>query len=312
MKFAFVFPGQGSQSCGMLNEMAEQDILVKETFSEASDILGHDLWHLSQQGPEEKLNQTEWTQPVILTASVALWRIWQAWELPQPALLAGHSLGEYTALVCAGSLNFAEAVKLVHYRGQFMQDSVAVGEGAMAAILGLDAVQIDEICQEEAQGDILAAANFNAPGQTVIAGNQAAVKRACARLLEKGARRAITLPVSVPSHCQLMQPAAERLSDLLKEVHLSSPTIPVLNNIEAKAECNPLIISQNLVEQLIKPVQWIKTIESMSQQGIKAVFECGPGSVLTGLNKRIISDLTYASLSTPDQLALVTNLLEID
>ena len=296
-KIAFVFPGQGSQHVGMLSQLAESEALVRSTYDEASAVLGYDLWDLVQNGPEESLNQTDKTQPALLTASVALWRIWQHKEGRQPDFMSGHSLGEYSALVCAEALSFQDAVQLVELRGQFMQSAVPVGEGSMAAIIGLEDEAIIEACAAAAEGQVVEAVNFNSPGQVVIAGNASAVERAMLLCKEKGAKRALPLSVSAPSHCQLMRPAAEQLAGKLAEISMSAPTIPVVQNVQALVESNPEKIKQNLVEQLFKPVLWVDCVTYMVSSGVESTIECGPGKVLSGLNKRIHKSLQTLAIN---------------
>lgn len=292
MTYAVVFPGQGSQSVGMLAELAETQPLVKQTFQEASDALGYDLWSLTQDGPADELNKTHITQPAMLTGGVALWRVWQSRVTSAPAAMAGHSLGEYSALVAAGSLSLADAVNLVADRGRFMQEAVPAGVGAMAAILGLDDAQVIAVCESAAAGEVVTAVNFNSPGQVVIAGHAAAVERAVEAAKEAGAKRALMLPVSVPSHCSLMMPAAEQLAERLAAITIHAPSIPVLNNVDVKAEIDPAAIREALKRQLFCPVRWVDTIHALGQQGISQLVECGPGKVLAGLNKRINREMT--------------------
>ena len=287
MSFAFVFPGQGSQSVGMLAELAEHHPVVSETFSQASEALGYDLWALVQNGPSEELNLTHHTQPAMLVAGVACWRVWQQQTNAVPSMMAGHSLGEYTALVCAGVIDLGDAAGLVADRGRFMQEAVAEGEGAMAAILGLDDDSVIALCADAAEQDVLSAVNFNSPGQVVIAGNAAAVERATVLAKERGAKRAIVLPVSVPSHCSLMLPAAEKLQHRLSEIAFTTPTITVVNNVDVATSDSVDEIKAALVKQLSNPVRWVETINKLSAEGIESVIECGPGKVLAGLNKRI-------------------------
>ncbi len=286
MSLAFVFPGQGSQSVGMLAELGEQS-LVKETFAQASEVVGFDLWELVQKGPEAELNDTANTQPAMLAAGVAIWRLWQQRGGENPVVMAGHSLGEYTALVCAGAVDFEEAVALVRERGRYMQEAVPPGEGAMAAILGLDDEQVIAICERAAEGEVVAAVNFNSPGQVVVAGAAGAVSRAVDLAKEEGAKRAIVLPVSVPSHCALMRDAARRLEERLKEVTIRSPEVPVVNNVDVMAERDPEAIRDALVRQLYSPVRWVETIRCLAERGVDSLVECGPGKVLAGLNRRI-------------------------
>jgi malonyl CoA-acyl carrier protein transacylase len=286
-KFAIAFPGQGSQSVGMLAELAEAYPIIKETFAEASAVLGYDLFELVMQGPAEELNKTWKTQPALLTSSVALWRLWQAQGGATPAVMAGHSLGEYSALVCAGALNFADAVKLVELRGQAMQRAVPEGVGAMAAIIGLDNDSIAANCEKAAQDQVVSPVNFNSPGQVVIAGHKEAVERANALMKESGAKRALPLPVSVPSHCALMKPAAEELAIALEKLEVKAPVIPVINNADVATVTDPAAIKDALVRQLYSPVRWTETVERMASEEITFEIEMGPGKVLSGLVKRI-------------------------
>ncbi|HIF9512003.1 TPA: ACP S-malonyltransferase [Photobacterium damselae] len=286
-KFAIVFPGQGSQAVGMLAELAEQFPIVQATFAEASEVLGYDLWALVQNGPAEDLNQTHRTQPALLTASVAIWCVWQEKGGEQPTVLAGHSLGEYSALVCAGVIDFKEAVKLVELRGQLMQEAVPAGVGAMSAIIGLDNDAIAKACADAAEDQVCSPVNFNSPGQVVIAGNKEAVDRANALCKEAGAKRALLLPVSVPSHCELMKPAADKLAVALENMTFNTPAIPVINNADVATETDPAAIKLALVKQLYGPVRWTESVERMAAEGIEELLEMGPGKVLTGLTKRI-------------------------
>ena len=296
-KFAIVFPGQGSQAIGMLADLGEQYDVVKQTFAEASQALGYDLWALVQDGPVENLNETFRTQPALLTASVAIWRIWQELGLEQPANLAGHSLGEYSALVCAGVIDFKEAIKLVELRGQLMQEAVPAGVGAMYAIIGLDDEAIAKACEEAAQNEVVSPVNFNSPGQVVIAGNKAAVERAGALCKEVGAKRALPLPVSVPSHCALMKPAADKLAVALEALDFNAPALPVINNVDVIAETDPEKIKSALVRQLYSPVRWTEGVQAMNEQGVEKLLELGPGKVLTGLTKRIVKTMTAAAVN---------------
>lgn len=296
-QFAFVYPGQGSQTVGMLTELAATYPLVEETFREASDALGYDLWQLVSQGPAEELNKTWQTQPALLAASVAIYRVWQQQGGEQPALMAGHSLGEYSALVCAGVLNFADAVKLVELRGKLMQEAVPEGTGAMQAIIGLDDAAIRKACEESAQGQVVSPVNFNSPGQVVIAGNKEAVERAGAACKAAGAKRALPLPVSVPSHCALMKPAADKLAVALESITFNAPAVPVINNVDVKAETDAAAIRHALVRQLYSPVRWTESVEAMAAQGVTQLLEMGPGKVLTGLTKRIVDSLTAAAVN---------------
>lgn len=289
MKFAFFFPGQGSQSVGMMQGLADISI-VRETFTEASDVLGQDFWSMVTE-PNEALNQTANTQPLMLTAGVATWRAWQQASDLKPSLMAGHSLGEYTALVAAGALLFKDALPLVRYRAEVMQSAVAEGVGAMAAILGLDDDIVRQVCAEAAQGEVVEAVNLNSPGQVVIAGNKAAVERGMELAKDKGAKRALPLPVSVPSHCALMKPAAAELAKYLESVTIASGQIPVIHNADVAAYDDATKIKDALVRQLYSPVRWVETVQNVHQQGILATAECGPGKVLAGLTKRIITEL---------------------
>ena len=302
-QFAMVFPGQGSQTVGMLAELAAENALVEQTFREASDALGYDLWALVQQGPAEELNKTWQTQPALLAASVAIFRVWQEKGGSQPAMLAGHSLGEYSALVCAGVIDFKEAIKLVELRGKLMQEAVPAGTGAMQAIIGLDDAAIAKACEESAQGEVVSPVNFNSPGQVVIAGNKAAVERAGAACKAAGAKRALPLPVSVPSHCALMKPAADKLAVALESITFSAPTLPVVNNVDVKCETSPEAIRSALVRQLYSPVRWTECVEFMAQQGVTSLLEVGPGKVLTGLTKRIVDTLTATAIGEPVSLS---------
>ncbi|MGL5421155.1 MAG: ACP S-malonyltransferase [Plesiomonas shigelloides] len=295
--FAMVFPGQGSQSVGMLADLAQQFPIVEQTFAEASAVLGYDLWALVQQGPAEELNKTWQTQPALLTASVAIWRVWQEKNGAMPVVMAGHSLGEYSALVCAGVMDFKDAVRLVELRGKLMQEAVPEGAGAMAAIIGLDNDSIAKACAESAEGQVVAPVNFNSPGQVVIAGNKEAVERAGAACKAAGAKRALPLPVSVPSHCALMKPAADKLAVALQEITFNAPRIPVINNVDVAAESDADAIRSALVRQLYSPVRWTETVESMSAQGVAHLLEIGPGKVLTGLTKRIVDCMTAAAVN---------------
>jgi [acyl-carrier-protein] S-malonyltransferase len=300
---AFVFPGQGSQSLNMLVEHGAQRPVILETFAEASEALGYDLWALTQQGPEEQLNQTDKTQPAILTASVALWRAWLAESEARPAFVAGHSLGEYSALVAAGSLSLAAAVKLVEHRGQLMQQAVPAGQGGMAAILGLEDADVLAACAEAAQGEVVSAVNFNAPGQVVIAGGAAAVERAIEACKARGAKRALPLPVSVPSHCALMRPAAERFAEAVSIIDWQAPQIALVQNVSATAVTDLEGLKRDLLAQLYSPVRWVETIVCLSAQGVTDLVECGPGKVLSGLNKRCVKGINTHNLDTPDAFA---------
>ncbi len=299
---AFVFPGQGSQKVGMLAEIGAEEVLVAQTFEEASEALGYDMWDLVQNGEQESLNLTENTQPLLLTASVAMWRVWRARGGAMPAYMAGHSLGEFSALVCAESLPFADAVKLVRARGQFMQTAVPVGEGAMAAVLGLDDNVIVDICSQCSSAGVVEAVNFNAPGQVVIAGHVAAVEQAITLLKQAGAKRAMPLPVSAPFHTSLMQPAAEKLGAAIDAIEWRAPVIPVVHNVHGQTESDPDAIRALLVRQLYSPVKWVDCVNAMVAAGITSVVECGPGKVLSGLNKRIHKPLNSLNIEDPASL----------
>jgi [acyl-carrier-protein] S-malonyltransferase len=286
----------------MLSALAEAWPQVGVTFGEASEVLGYDLWALVRDGPAEDLNRTDRTQPAMLAAGVAVWRVWRAREGLMPAMMAGHSLGEYTALVCAGALNYSDAVRLVAERGRCMQDAVPAGSGAMAAILGLSDEAVIDVCSAAAQGDVVTAVNFNSPGQVVIAGNAQAVQRAIALAKENGAKRAVPLPVSVPSHCALMEPAAERFAVYLKDTAFIVPQIPVIQNVDVIAHETPDSIRDALGRQLYNPVQWVRTIEAMRERGVERIIEAGPGKVLTGLCKRIDKSLMALPVHDPDSL----------
>ncbi len=309
-KFAMVFPGQGSQTVGMLAELSGDYPIVQETFKQASETLGYDLWQLVQEGSAEELNKTWQTQPALLTASVAVYRVWQQ-KYPElkPEVMAGHSLGEYSALVCAGVLDFQDAVKLVELRGKLMQQAVSEGTGAMYAIIGLDNEAIINACKQAEQGEVVSAVNFNSPGQVVIAGAKAAVERAAALCKEAGAKRALPLAVSVPSHCALMKPAADQLSVSLESITLKAPTVSVLNNVDVKAETDADAIRNALVRQLYSPVRWTETVEKMSHSGVEVLVEIGPGKVLNGLTKRIVDSLQATSVNDVKSLDAVNELL---
>jgi [acyl-carrier-protein] S-malonyltransferase len=299
---AMVFPGQGSQSVGMLAALAADFDVVETTFAEASGVLGYDLWRRVQDGPEEMLNQTACTQPAMLAAGVATWRCWQTKSDALPAMMAGHSLGEYTALVCAGALEFTTAIALVEKRGLAMQNAVPAGSGAMAAILGLEDRQVVELCAQAAGGEVVSAVNFNSPGQVVIAGHAAAVERAMALATGAGARRALRLPVSVPSHCELMQPAAAGFAAELAATEFQLPGIAVLHNVDVEVKDSVEAVRDALAAQLYRPVRWVETIRAMRAAGIARVLEMGPGKVLAGLNKRIEKSMTGFAVQTPQDL----------
>jgi [acyl-carrier-protein] S-malonyltransferase len=295
-KTAFLFPGQGSQSVGMLSEIAGHSALVEQTFSEASETLGYDLWSVSHEGPAERLGQTEVTQPALLAAGIATWRVWKSLGGSDPHFLAGHSLGEYSALVAGDALDFQQAISLVAERGKQMQLATPEGSGAMAAVLGLDDEILAGICAEAAQGEVVSCANFNTPGQVVIAGDNAAVGRACELALEKGAMRAIPLNVSAPSHCALMHPAAEKLEQILNDIEIRSPAIPVIHNVDVMPHSDAGEIREALVAQLWQPVRWSATIQLLAGKEVTRFAECGPGKVLAGLNRRIDRSLTTVAL----------------
>jgi [acyl-carrier-protein] S-malonyltransferase len=297
MKIAFVFPGQGSQSVGMMQSFGELPC-VSQTFAQASELLGQDLWKLAAEGPAEELNLTANTQPVMLVAGVALYRAWQAREGSAPAIMAGHSLGEYTALVANGALDFADAVPLVRFRARAMQEAVPAGAGAMAAILGLDDDAVRAVCSEASSAnEVAAAANFNSPAQVVIAGNKGAVERAMEIAKARGAKRAVLLPMSVPSHCSLMRPAAERMREQLGSPSFRRGAVPVLHNADVKSAESADAIKDALVRQLVQPVRWVETVRQMVSSGVTHIVECGPGKVLAGLNKRITPETQILSFS---------------
>ncbi len=308
-QLAFVFPGQGSQKVGMLANAAANYSEVTQTFAQASEVLGYDLWDLVQTGPQDALNLTEKTQPLLLTASVALWRVWCANGGVKPSLLAGHSLGEFSALVCSEVISFESAVDLVKQRGQFMQSAVPVGVGAMAAIIGLDDASIIAICDKLSGREVVQAVNFNSPGQVVIAGHAEAVTQAMAACKEAGAKRALPLPVSAPFHTSLMQPAGDKLAEVLAGIEFSTPHIPIIHNVNALPESNPERIRQLMVEQIYSPVQWTNCIEYMVAQGVETTIECGPGKVLSGLSRRIHKPLAVHALEEPEAIVSALNAL---
>lgn len=295
-KTAFLFPGQGSQSVGMMADLASHSRLVEETFGEASGVLGYDLWEVCRDGPAERLGQTEVTQPALLAAGISTWRVWKSLDGPDPDFLAGHSLGEYSALVAAGTLEFLDAIALVAERGRQMQLATPAGSGAMAAILGLDDDVLASICERAAQGEVVSCANFNTPGQVVIAGNDGAVSRACVLAKEAGAMRAIPLTVSVPSHCELMRPAADRLEKVLEDTRIEAPGIPVVQNVDVATHADIEEIRAALVRQLWQPVRWSATIQFLAGENVTRFAECGPGKVLAGLNRRISRSLDTVAL----------------
>lgn len=300
--FAFVFPGQGSQSVGMLSEVYDSYEIVRETFREASYVLGYDLYELVSKGPAEELGKTFRTQPALLTSSVALYRLWCSKTDLRPKMMAGHSLGEYSALVCAGAVEFKDAVNLVKLRGEYMQEAVPEGAGAMAAVIGLDDAAVVRACAEAAQGDVCSAVNFNSPGQVVIAGTKAAVDRAGELLKAAGAKRFLPLAVSVPSHCELMKPAAQKLRSVLEGIQFREPEIPVINNVDVEPALVPDVIRNALVRQLYSPVRWVETEQAMAAAGVAVLAEVGPGKVLQGLSKRI--DRNINALTLNDEASL--------
>lgn len=297
-----MFPGQGSQAPGMLSDMAEASVAVRELFSRASASLNYDLWDVVQHNPEDKLNHTEVTQPALLCACIAIWHEWINAGGTVPSMLAGHSLGEYTALVCAEVISFDDAVSLVAERGRLMQEAVQPGQGAMAAVLGLDEEQVQQVCNEAKNEGIVSAANFNSPGQIVLAGETKAVERAAELAKEAGAKRAILLPVSVPSHCALMKPAAGRFAEKLEEVNFSNARIPVIQNVDVESRTDAMMIKKALLRQLYEPVQWIASVEKLVGGGVNTIIECGPGKVLAGLIKRIDRSITVYPVFDPETL----------
>ncbi|UTF60551.1 ACP S-malonyltransferase [Gilvimarinus sp. DA14] len=298
---AFVFPGQGSQKIGMLAELAAQYPIVEQTFAEASQVLGYDLWQRAQQGTQEEINLTECTQPLLLTASVACWRVWCERGGAAPAMMAGHSLGEWSALVCAGVVAFTDAVALVRQRGKLMQEAVPAGVGAMAAIIGLDDAEVKSACEASAQGEVVGPVNFNSPGQVVIAGHADAVARAIEACKEAGAKRGLPLPVSAPFHTLLMQPAAERLAEQVQATEFNAPQVPVVHNVNAAAESDPEKIKALMIEQIYSPVLWVDCVKTMQAEGVERLIECGPGKVLAGLAKRIDRAISATSVETPEE-----------
>jgi [acyl-carrier-protein] S-malonyltransferase len=304
---AFVFPGQGSQKIGMLSELAQDHAIIKQTFDEASNVLGYDMWDLIQQGEQEAINLTERTQPILLASSVAIWRLWNEHNGAQPSQMAGHSLGEWSALVCSGVVDFADALKIVRARGQYMQQAVPVGEGAMAAIIGLEDQAILDACSDAQSLGVVDAVNFNAPGQVVIAGSNGAVEVAMDACKAAGAKRALPLPVSAPFHTSLMKPAADNLADLVNSVTFSAPQVPVVHNVHAQTESNPETIKALMLEQIYSPVKWVDCVNQLKNNGATTLIECGPGKVLSGLSKRI--DREISSLAT-DNVAEFTAALE--
>ena len=308
-KLAFVFPGQGSQKVGMLADLEQKNKQVRDTFAEASDVLGYDMWKMVQEGPQEEINLTERTQPILLASSVAIWRIWLDKQGQKPSFMAGHSLGEWSALVCSETVSFSDALKIVQARGQFMQKAVPVGEGAMAAIIGLEDAIIIEACQSASEIGVVDAVNFNAPGQVVIAGSISAVNQAIEECKQAGAKRALPLPVSAPFHTSLMKPAADQLSELVNSVTFKRPSVPVVHNVHAETEENPDTIKTLMLEQIYKPVRWVDCVKTLKSSGVNTIVECGPGKVLCGLNKRIDKELL--SLATDDQSSFEATLSQL-
>jgi [acyl-carrier-protein] S-malonyltransferase len=302
MTLAIVFPGQGSQSIGMVKGFAA-DPIVETTFREASELLDVDFWKMVTEGPVEALNQTVNTQPLMLVAGFACWRAWRGRGGPMPARFAGHSLGEYTALVAAGALKFEDALRLVRFRAQAMQEAVPEGVGGIAAVVGLEAAKVEEVCRDAAQGQVLEPANLNSPVQVVIAGHRPAVERGMALARERGAKIATMLPMSAPSHCSLMKPAAARLRERLDAIEVRKPSIPVIQNRNVEASSDPARIRDALVEQLDHPVRWVETVQYLGHKGVTRVVECGPGKVLTGLSRRIVADIEYIALQDSATLA---------
>lgn len=308
MSTAFVFPGQGSQAVGMMSALAEEYSIVKETFDSATEALGYDLWQLCQTGPIEKLSETAFTQPALLAAGVAVWRVWQQQGGQNPVVMAGHSLGEYTALTCAGALKFEDAVTLVRDRGNYMQNAVPAGKGAMAAIIGLDDDKVIEVCQQASVNGTIQAVNFNAPGQVVIAGSKVAIDASVDLFKEAGAKRALPLPVSIPAHSSLMTPAADKLRNRIAEIEINMPSIPVIHNCNVKTASNSDEIRENLVTQLDSPVLWVPSIEKLVNEfSINTVYESGPGKVLCGMIKRINKEVSTAAIDTPETMNSALN-----
>jgi len=309
MKTVFMFPGQGSQKIGMMSDLLNESDIAKQVFKEASEAIGIDLLDIALNGPEELINQTAITQPIVLTASVAMWRVWESKSEIKADFVCGHSLGEYTALVASGVLDFQDAVRLVHLRGQLMQNAVPAGEGGMAALLGLDDEGVQSACEEAALGDVVAAANFNSPGQVVISGATEALERAMIIAKEKGAKRAAKLPVSVPCHCSLLQPAGEELANAMSQLAFSEPLIPIMQNVNAKMAIDLDVLKVNLLAHLHKPVLWSQSISNLVKEGAGTFIECGPGKVLAGLNKRI--DKSVKTLAMSDMAGLEQVLSEL-
>lgn len=311
-KFAFIFPGQGSQSIGMIGDYAAQFPVVNEVFEQASQDLGYDVAALIKNGPEEQLNQTQYTQPALLAASVAMWKVWQSYTALEPTFMAGHSLGEYSALVCAGVLNFSDAIRIVAKRGQFMQEAVPQGVGAMAAIIGLTDEQVQEVCEKVGPSQDVCPANYNSVGQVVIAGKKSSVEEAVAQATKLGAKLAKLIPVSVPSHCMLMRPAADKLKEMLLDIVFQEPKFSVVNNVDVSIENDANMICDALVRQLYSPVQWVRTIQYIQEQQVTTFAECGPGKVLTAMTKRIDKQLILSMMLKPEQMEKFVNDLTCD
>ena len=306
---AFVFPGQGSQKIGMLAELAEQNPIIEKTFSEASEVLGYDMWHLIQQGEQDEINLTQRTQPILLTCSLAIWRLWNEKQGAVPSQMAGHSLGEWSALVCANVIDFADGLRIVEARGKYMQQAVPVGQGAMAAIIGLEDQAILDACSEASSLGVVDAVNFNAPGQVVIAGSNDAVERAMEICKSAGAKRALPLPVSAPFHTSLMKPAADNLAEMVNAVTFRAPEVPIMHNVHAKNEHDPEVIKALMLEQIYSPVKWVDCVKQLKESGASTLVECGPGKVLSGLAKRIDRELSaLATESAADFDAALTTI----
>jgi [acyl-carrier-protein] S-malonyltransferase len=306
---AFVFPGQGSQKIGMLADLAEHNPIIEKTFSEASEVLGYDMWHLIQKGAQEDINLTERTQPILLTCSVAIWRLWNEKKGPMPSQMAGHSLGEWSALVCANVIDFADGLKIVEARGKYMQQAVPVGQGAMAAIIGLEDQAILDACSEASSLGVVDAVNFNAPGQVVIAGSNDAVEQAMEICKSAGAKRALPLPVSAPFHTSLMKPAADNLAEMVNAVTFRAPEVPIMHNVHANNENDPQVIKMLMLEQIYSPVKWVDCVKQLKKSGASTLIECGPGKVLSGLSKRIDRELiALATESAADFDAVLTTI----
>jgi [acyl-carrier-protein] S-malonyltransferase len=306
---AFVFPGQGSQKIGMLADLAEHNPIIEKTFSEASEVLGYDMWHLIQKGAQEDINLTERTQPILLTCSVAIWRLWNEKKGPVPSQMAGHSLGEWSALVCANVIDFADGLKIVEARGKYMQQAVPVGQGAMAAIIGLEDQAILDACSEASSLGVVDAVNFNAPGQVVIAGSNDAVEQAMEICKSAGAKRALPLPVSAPFHTSLMKPAADNLAEMVNAVTFRAPEVPIMHNVHANNENDPQVIKMLMLEQIYSPVRWVDCVKQLKKSGASTLIECGPGKVLSGLSKRIDRELiALATESAADFDAVLTTI----